>query len=639
MLKKKLLACLLASAMLLSLATTSFATDPNYDDFDADDLGAQNGVNTGGSGDIEFLDLTKEIKVVLPTEKAFDFKVDPQGLLGASGASTSLSDLEEEAGKIVFNEAPPIINNSAVPIVVTAGFQVTGNATHLVIPAADSPLLAGGMADGTAALPEPSAKTLLTGGEIVERLSANTNNTVSVFMSPGAESISEPTEGYDSSGLGYVLGAGMSTFKFILDAAEYTVDVTNPTDKKLALTPGTGNGTKLQLGGFVNPKANWSAYTLPAKIPVPPTAIQGGAAAKIWGTGAEDGSTGTTLIATNRTAFPTATVPDPKLLVKVPSSEITGTATTANTFNVDSDGNLRRGTLQLYAADATVAAALESADADALAAAWTAQNGTTLFALNATINVGDFKEAYQNNAAARTMNVTANFRFTIATEPEKTQMARPFGWGAGVNDTNAFNAAGDGFANRTVVDAGVTTREPVAYGLMGFSVNAMRVISVEFAPSVGFARTNINVPIGEIVGANRKDFVFKLPDGAPVPAANAAITNFKISPNGGNGEFFGAGNNATAAATGTLPLAAPAANGLPVATTHTYHNNLLATDNVIGLSFSNAATVVTAAMLTGAAAPSTTARALQVGDKIEVRIVAGPTGQTETYTMIITLTA
>lgn len=449
--KKRILACLIAGAMALTMTVTAGAGAPPGFGESHMGTGSGAGTDTSGVGDIQYIS-PRIFNVTLPTDNAFDFVVDPQGLLGASGPTNCLIELAENAGRIHFNDAPAIINNSGVPVTVTASFQVTGNATHLTIPAENSPSNAGTMSGGTVSDPITFPEGNLLGGEeILEMLGRNTANSVVMYMSPSLEAIRSLDDDGESSGLGYVLGSSASTFRFVLDAATYNY---NADEHTLELVPETGHGTRLQVGGWVNRNADWEGFTQDALIPFPPSAAQiaeHGDGAVVWAIGADMGgeNAGRTTGNSNRTAFPAGA--DPSAATPVMGTTPENTAT-AEFHGVDgirfSGGSPSRPTNLL----------------------WTI--GGEEVALPRAVNPALFLQAWQTNRAARTMDLRANFRFVEATEDDITAMERPFAWGLGRDGAPSFTAGGDGFANR----GGIGVSEPVAYGLMGFSVNSRRIV-------------------------------------------------------------------------------------------------------------------------------------------------------------------
>ena len=77
---------------------------------------------------------TERISVELPTGEAFNFWLDPQGLLGlAPGQAATPGALAASAGKIIFKSdfAPTIVNKSSVAVDVGITMGVTGSATSI----------------------------------------------------------------------------------------------------------------------------------------------------------------------------------------------------------------------------------------------------------------------------------------------------------------------------------------------------------------------------------------------------------------------------------------------------------------------------------------------------------------------------
>jgi hypothetical protein len=88
---------------------------------------------------------------------------------------------------------------------------------------------------------------------------ADTNNNVLLYAVPSSVNIPTAETSYAASTKGYIIDDNGITLKFVLDAAEYQVKNTSGT---YTATPkaGTGSGTAIQLGGYVNTKANWSEF-------------------------------------------------------------------------------------------------------------------------------------------------------------------------------------------------------------------------------------------------------------------------------------------------------------------------------------------------------------------------------------------
>ena len=188
--------------------------------------------SVGGSGDTAYIDL-EIYDVTLPTGNLLDFALDPQGLLGITGSEpVAMDDLV--GGRIISNGVAKAFNNSAMDIKLSIELTGTGDATFLPYTTDDETTLAA--------------------------IDADTNNNVLLYAVPSSVNIVDATTEYSAAHKGYVITKDGSTLDFVLPKAEY--EVTNDGGTYTA-TPkeGTGHGTAIQLGGYVNSTANWTDYT------------------------------------------------------------------------------------------------------------------------------------------------------------------------------------------------------------------------------------------------------------------------------------------------------------------------------------------------------------------------------------------
>jgi hypothetical protein len=198
------------------------------------DGGGPNPDSTGekivtGEGDTEYIDM-EIYAVTLPTNDNFNFTLDPQGLLAIAEDDTK--DFDELKGGRIFPLAPPAatINNSAVDITLSVSLQGTGEATFI------------GYSEGA-----------------ITAVEADDANNVLLYAVPSSKDIFNTSVEYAASDKGYVITGAESELKFVLTAAKY--EVTNDDGEyKPAAKPNTGHGTAIQLGGYVNSKADWSDY-------------------------------------------------------------------------------------------------------------------------------------------------------------------------------------------------------------------------------------------------------------------------------------------------------------------------------------------------------------------------------------------
>lgn len=248
---KRLLALLMSLTFVLSMSVSAFAT--NYDE-DVATKTTQTSLATtvSGSGTVTYID-TEVYDVVVPTDKIFNFKLDPQGLLTGvvSGAGTELGDLE--GGKIIGNENPaPFINNSSVPIVLTVSAQaILTNDDDVAF--------------------EATATT-------VGALKATTANSIALYVVPSTTNMKltspDATDyGYSMASEGFLIASENAVeLKFALDRAKYNVYTSGAStgfvggnetfeDYYIELVTNSGCGSALTIGGIINPNADWKDFT------------------------------------------------------------------------------------------------------------------------------------------------------------------------------------------------------------------------------------------------------------------------------------------------------------------------------------------------------------------------------------------
>jgi hypothetical protein len=217
---KKSLSLILSLTLVLSLGTVAFAeTLPNNSALE-------------GSGEAEYLDLER-YSVVLPTNAALNFTLDPQGLLSIEdGTTVDLADLT--GGTIVPAAGDArVINNSAVDLKVSVELKGTGDATFVEFDTDDETTIAA-VEDGT-------------------------DENVLLYAVPAAVNIVNATTVYSAASNGYIIDSTGITLDFVLGKAQYEIENIGGTYTASAKAD-TGNGTALTLGGYVNTGADWSDY-------------------------------------------------------------------------------------------------------------------------------------------------------------------------------------------------------------------------------------------------------------------------------------------------------------------------------------------------------------------------------------------
>jgi hypothetical protein len=194
--------------------------------------GSETGNDTvTGDGETKYINL-EIYEVTLPTGDLLNFTLDPQGLYAiASGETKDLAALG--GGAIFSNGTAAAINNSSVDVKLSIELTGTGNATFI-------------------AYDDTDEKTK-------DKVEGDTANNILLYAVPSAVDISTEATEYVASGSGFVIEDSASSLEFILGAAAYEIennaDVYTATPKE-----GTGHGTAIQLGGYVNSKADWSDY-------------------------------------------------------------------------------------------------------------------------------------------------------------------------------------------------------------------------------------------------------------------------------------------------------------------------------------------------------------------------------------------
>lgn len=122
-LNKKFLSCFMAATMMVSPATV----------FAADTVDVASGT-VNGSGTVHYVN-TQVYNIILPTDKALDFHIDPYGLLSMTTditVSDALSNAAAAATNITSN-ATAVINKSSVPVNVAVEAMVhNGNTVNPV---------------------------------------------------------------------------------------------------------------------------------------------------------------------------------------------------------------------------------------------------------------------------------------------------------------------------------------------------------------------------------------------------------------------------------------------------------------------------------------------------------------------------
>lgn len=220
--------------------------------------------STSGSANANYAD-QEVYSVVLPTDKALDFVLDPQGLTtlvnGDSASKGTLESLSENRGKIVPIGTAMAANKSAQPITLSMNLVAT--------------------VEGDAS--DTTSKSISNNTNFVTDPGTISDNTTNDILLTAIPSIDDTTtgdvSGYSASSKGFILSDGRSAtgpdvLEFYLPEANYEASRSANGDWKLDYVDG-GHGTGLTIGGFVNHRADWSAYQKSGKNRVKVTAVFG----------------------------------------------------------------------------------------------------------------------------------------------------------------------------------------------------------------------------------------------------------------------------------------------------------------------------------------------------------------------------
>ncbi len=122
-LNKKFLSCFMAATMMVSPATV----------FAADTVDVASGT-VNGSGTVHYVN-TQVYNIILPTDKALDFHIDPYGLLSMTAPDITVSDALSNAAAAATNitsNATAVINKSSVAVNVAVEAMVhNGNGAQI----------------------------------------------------------------------------------------------------------------------------------------------------------------------------------------------------------------------------------------------------------------------------------------------------------------------------------------------------------------------------------------------------------------------------------------------------------------------------------------------------------------------------
>ncbi|MCL2018181.1 MAG: hypothetical protein FWG70_00350 [Oscillospiraceae bacterium] len=216
---KKLLASVLAITMLFSVgAVQAFAFELE------------------GDGDVVGADL-KKVLVELPTSANMNFMLDPQGLASQDYDSEVILTNLNPDGKIVMQSKAGalFVNKSSFPVVVEVDAKLTGHATSVIESAVDSNTLNNVSFNIVAS----AAKTTDAAADFAAADTAV--NAITVLDEAGKKA-------------NFALQSAVYVVEQEGTAPDYTYDISLKSGE-------AGDGTKIQLAGKINTKADWSDFT------------------------------------------------------------------------------------------------------------------------------------------------------------------------------------------------------------------------------------------------------------------------------------------------------------------------------------------------------------------------------------------
>lgn len=231
MMKKRVIALAAVATMLLSTVSVSAAQVTGQAT-----LTSEQGTTTvTGDGSFVDYDKTPKYQVTLPTSNAFDFTVDPNGLLDLKDGENQAAETRTGTAAVIVasNAAAVIKNESNVAVIVDAKFTVsnTGKAK---------------LATNTAALTDANGVATEAG----------------IYLEVVPASVKTDSVTNSALATDHALAlTGNNQMSFKLNAANYVVEKTaSGYTVRLATDAGNYDATVLKLQGESN-KADWTEYT------------------------------------------------------------------------------------------------------------------------------------------------------------------------------------------------------------------------------------------------------------------------------------------------------------------------------------------------------------------------------------------
>lgn len=237
--KKRLVALLAAAVMVLGTVpvfaaeTSGSATDINKPFTEA----TEGALTITGDATVNDVAKPDTFVVTLPTAKAFDFYVDPYGLVDAA-TGTAVDIVDEVTGQgaiIVKDDALAVIKNQSnvdVVVDVKVTIEATGGSLNLVT-------------DQEEVAPED-----------------DTNNNMFLALVPGTTKAYDAAT-YVATGEAIAIDPAGTTASFLLEKAVYEVYVKGDGSLGYQISDKEDNfdAVAFKLGGSINKAADWSAFT------------------------------------------------------------------------------------------------------------------------------------------------------------------------------------------------------------------------------------------------------------------------------------------------------------------------------------------------------------------------------------------
>lgn len=225
---------------------------------------ADDPVPVDGNSSVAYVD-DSVLKVVVPTDKALNFTIDPEGLLAIADGkvapeNATKDNLKDYSGRIVGNTALVFANKSIKPVKITTNFKVDGSIDSNLIVSSNT---------GTAVKDASSNSTKMLFMAVPNKasspiaLSYKTGETAS--SSESLENLADAQKASNFSGYaaakGIVFTKAANTvvdsvlpaaaFKYSYDSEGQTFDYTLDTSKK-------NSAAGFTIAGFCNPYADYS---------------------------------------------------------------------------------------------------------------------------------------------------------------------------------------------------------------------------------------------------------------------------------------------------------------------------------------------------------------------------------------------